>query len=126
MGDLCDQVLDHPQTILDRFSSYADFCEWSRDFPSSNRSDELWIEYWGAAAKIFELYDQLPTMSDWDLYEEIFLSNRDLPEMPDEAEEAMVRGRIIQTSFALTRWITGKTTHEQVQLLEKGHHSEGE
>ena len=108
MGDLCDQVLESPETIQNRFSSYSDFCDWARDFQYSDPPNDLWISYWNFAAIIFDLYDRLPGLSDWDLHEEIFLFDRESPEMPDEAEEYMARDRIIETCFALRRWIRGR------------------
>ena len=130
LGDLCDQIIEPPGTIYDRFSSYADFCDWTRDFKVSESLSDYWTFYWNSAAIIFDLYDRLPGLSDWELHEElheeIFLCDRESPEMPDRAEEPMARDRIIETCFALRRWIRGKTTHEQVQLLGKEHHPESE
>ncbi len=108
MGELCDQVFGPPGAICDQFPSYADFCDWSRDFKVSENLSDHWTYYWNAAAQIFEFYDRLPSLSDWDLYEEIFLRDRESLEMPDEQEESMVRDRIIETCFALSRWIRGK------------------
>jgi hypothetical protein len=108
LGDLCDQIIEPPGKIYDRFPSYAEFCDWSRDFQVSESLSDHWTYYWNAAAQIFEFYDRLPSLSDWDLHEEIFLRDRESLAMPDGQEESMVRERIIETCFALTRWITGK------------------
>jgi hypothetical protein len=108
MADLFDPLFEPPGTIHERFASYVEFCDWSRDYRSNEHSNELWFFYWNAAAQIFEFYDRLPKLSDWDLHEEIFLRERESLLMPDAAEESMVRERIIETCFALKRWITGK------------------
>jgi hypothetical protein len=108
MAELLDQLFESPATIYDNFASYADFCDWSRDFRADERSNDLWMFYWNAAAQIFEFYDRLPSLSEWDLHEEIFLRDRESFQMPDALEESKVSNHIIKTCFALSRWITGK------------------
>jgi hypothetical protein len=121
MGDLCDQIIEPPGTIYDRFPSYADFCDWTRDFKVSESLSDYWTFYWNAAAQIFEFYERLPSLSDWDLHEEIFLCDRESPEMPDQVEESMVRDRIIETCFALSRWISGIPNENFPPVFEVGH-----
>lgn len=107
LGDLCDEVMGPDALIEGRFASYQAFCEWVRDSEVSEGVTELWRYYWDMAADLFALYEKLPRMSDWELYEEIVLSVMRDRELSDSEAERLVRDRITETCFAHARWIRG-------------------
>lgn len=107
LGDLCDEVMGADALIEGRFASYQAFCEWVRDSEVSEGLTGMWRYYWDMAADLFALYEKLPRMSDWELYEELILPVMEDRKLSDTEAEHLVRDRIIETCFAHARWING-------------------
>ncbi len=107
LGDLCDEVMGPDALSEGKFPSYRGFCEWARDSQVSESISDQWIYYWENAVQVFALYEELPQLSDWELYEEIVLSCGPDEEQPDPDAESLIRDRIIETCFAHSRWVRG-------------------
>ena len=107
LGDLCDEVMGADALIEGRFASYHAFCGWVRDSEVSEGLTGMWRYYWDMAADLFALYEKLPRMSDWELYEELILPVMEDRKLSDTEAEHLVRDRIIETCFAHARWIKG-------------------
>ena len=107
LGDLCDEVAASSVLEVERFPTYGAFSTWARDFQVSETITESWSYYWEEAAFVFKIYDKLPQLSDWALREEVEVYDFFPIEMPGTIEEPFDRSPIIETCFALSRWIKG-------------------
>jgi len=122
LGDLCDEVAQPIGLDGERFPTYMGFCEWVRDFPAPETSSGFWLYYWDIAADVFDLYDCLPELNDWELYEEVVLF-RDSDQEPSDCDmESLIRNRIIESCFALSRWIRGAIIKKNTPPFSKAKH----
>jgi hypothetical protein len=107
LGDLCDEVLNPYDLEEKGFPDYASFCEWARDAHVSEDFPQDWIRYyWQTAAFIFDLYEVLPELNNWEVREKLALMAAGQHLVTDV--EDFARGQIIQTCFAFSRWIRGR------------------
>ena len=95
---------------MERFPTYGAFCTWAHDFEVGDTINESWSYYWEEAAFVFKIYDKLPQLSDWALREEVDVYDFFPIEMPGTVEDPFDRSPIIETCFALSRWIKGGQT----------------
>lgn len=109
-GDLCDEVAAPGVLDVERFPTYGAFCTWARDFPVSDTINESWSYYWEEAATVFKIYDRLPQLSDWALREEVEVFDFFPIDVLGVHKEPFDRSPIIETCFALSRWIKGGHT----------------
>lgn len=110
LGDLCDDVAAPGVLDVERFPTYEAFCTWACEFQVGDTIDESWSYYWEEAAFVFKIYDKLPQLTDWALREEVEVHDFFPLEISGVYEETFDRGPIIETCFALSRWIKGGQT----------------
>jgi len=110
LGDLCDDVAAPGVLDVEKFLTYGSFCTWACGFQVGDTIDESWRYYWEEAASVFKIYDKLPQLTDWALREEVEVHDFFPIEIPGEYEESFDRSPIIETCFALSRWIKGGRT----------------
>jgi hypothetical protein len=110
LGDLCDEAAAPGVLDMERFPTYGAFCTWAHDIQVSDTIEESWSYYWYEAATVFKIYDRLPQLTDWALREEVEVYDFFPLEIPGVYEEPFDRSPIIETCFALSRWIQGGHT----------------
>lgn len=110
MGDLCDEILEPYGLNQEKFPDYASLCEWVRDSQVSESLSGMWLYYWDMALYVFSLYEYLSQVSDWELQEQAtrFSSTEIREHLPPSYFEHQMRGQIIETFFALYRFVRGK------------------
>jgi hypothetical protein len=121
LGDLCDEIAGPHGLDEERFPNYVSFCEWVRDTPQTKSLTLHWLYYWDMAVYVLSVYEELPRMTDWELSEEVsqFCNSYEGIEIADVDKH--FREQIIESCFALSRWIRGIPNEDFPPVFEVGH-----
>ena len=116
LGDLCDEVIKLYGLGDERSSNYGEFCMWAEDFLDAENINSEKCHEWIGAAIVFDLYDSLPRLNDWELHER-FVEELFFELEPFESKtrrEAVERRQITQTCLSLTKWVKNKITERSL------------